>query len=89
MYECTCIVQDREFEEHEDFCEKSTITKGEAVELITNGVRIAIEDYQFFLEEFEGKLTHDQVVEAAANQTNESICCYFGLGSCGSGGCKH
>lgn len=89
MYECTCDAQDNEFEEHEDSCEKSTITKGEAVELITDGVKIAVDDYLFYIEDLGTKMTHEQAVEAAADQTNEGIRCYFKLGSCAGGGCKH
>lgn len=66
----------------------SGLTKGEFVDSVEAAAPWLIQSY---LDSFAllSDMTHQDALEMAVQEHVEAAACFVGLGSCGTGGCKH
>ncbi len=81
---CKCDVYEGT---HEEWCEESTVTRLEVLDLMRT-VGSVIDDYLFWDKEDLG-MSQEDCKQAAVEQVVESLICYWGMYSCRGGGCKH
>ena len=73
---------------HDEYCELAlmAMTKAHFLDNVESAVQEALETYKVLLTM---GLTDEQAFELTIDEARTSANCFVGIGSCGSGGCKH